>query len=84
MWARGAPCGPPPSPLGDRQTCCLAGLGGHGCGCVASTQTFKTCYTLLPCPDVLSGPNILVCGADQEALWWEAFAEVYAEEVSEQ
>lgn len=37
----------------------------------------KVLYTLR---DVVSGPNIMMC-EDQEALWWEAFAEVFASEV---
>eukprot|EP00198_Chlamydomonas_reinhardtii_P013735 XP_001703072.1 predicted protein [Chlamydomonas reinhardtii] len=36
----------------------------------------KVLYTLR---DVVSGPNIMMC-EDQEALWWEAFAEVFASE----
>ncbi|KAG2423566.1 hypothetical protein HXX76_015206 [Chlamydomonas incerta] len=40
----------------------------------------KVLYTLR---DVVSGPNIMLC-EDQEALWWEAFAEVFASEVDAQ
>ncbi|PNW72762.1 hypothetical protein CHLRE_15g641400v5 [Chlamydomonas reinhardtii] len=40
----------------------------------------KVLYTLR---DVVSGPNIMMC-EDQEALWWEAFAEVFASEVDAQ
>lgn len=45
-------------------------------------QSRKLDHVLYVLRDVVSGPNIMVCCEDQEALWWEVFAEVYATEVS--
>ncbi|GFR52871.1 hypothetical protein Agub_g15499 [Astrephomene gubernaculifera] len=47
-------------------------------------QTRKLDHVIDVLRDVLSGPNIMVCCQDQEALWWEMFAEVFASEVAAQ